>query len=197
MATILWLLLVIFAQGIVIFYPGVFVFWLIMHSQIDRWRKVGKRAFWIASIGWPLTAGPLLYFRREVFATRWTMPPFAQILGVIAFLFAVALFLATSKHMRLRTLVGVAELEPERVRQPILNSGIYSRSRNPIYLAHWLLIVSAALMTGFVANWAGVIVDCVVLPLMIRFEERELLARYGSEFAAYMRRVPRFFPKLR
>jgi protein-S-isoprenylcysteine O-methyltransferase Ste14 len=28
---------------------------------------------------------------------------------------------------------------------------------------------------------------------MVRAEERELLARYGEEYAAYMRRVPRFF----
>jgi protein-S-isoprenylcysteine O-methyltransferase Ste14 len=32
---------------------------------------------------------------------------------------------------------------------------------------------------------------------MIRAEERELLGRYGREFADYMRRVPRFFPNLR
>ena len=51
-------------------------------------------------------------------------------------------------------------------------------------------------MIGFVANWIGFALDCIFLPFLIRAEERELLARYGSEFAAYMTRVPRFFPQL-
>jgi protein-S-isoprenylcysteine O-methyltransferase Ste14 len=31
------------------------------------------------------------------------------------------------------------------------------------------------------------------MPLMVRVEERELLDRLGEPYAAYLRRVPRFF----
>ena len=94
-------------------------------------------------------------------------------------------------------MVGFPELKPKQNPQPILNSGIYSQTRNPLYLAHWLLVLSAAAVTNFAANWALFVLDCLVLPLLIRTEERELLARYGSDYAGYMQRVPRFFPRLR
>ena len=180
-----------------ILYPGVLVFWLVMHTKIERWRRVGKRAYWIASAGWPATALPLLYFRSSIFSVQWSRPVWLQLGGVAAFIAAVALALEASKVMTWRTLVGLPELEPQKNRQPVLSSGIYTRTRNPIYLAHWLVIFSAAAVTGLAANWIFFALDCGLLPLMIFAEERELLSRYGQEFRAYMRRTPRFFPKLR
>jgi protein-S-isoprenylcysteine O-methyltransferase Ste14 len=116
--------------------------------------------------------------------------------GVAAFVAALVVGGLASRVMPARTLVGVAELEPQRVRQPILKTGIYSRTRNPIYLAHWLLIFSMAALSGFAASWILFAVDCLIIPLMILSEERELRARYGQEFKTYMSHVPRFFPKL-
>ena len=201
MATILWLLPVTFAQGIAIFYPGVLVFWLIMHNNIRRLRAFGTRAYWVAAMAWLVTSGPLLFFRREIFSVRWMMSGAVNgvfiACGIIASLFAVALYSQAAKQIPLRTMIGLPEIDPHKNRQPVLNSGIYSKTRNPIYLAHWLLVFSAAALAHFAANWVLFALDCIVLPLLIRAEERELLARYGSEFAAYMRRVPRFFPQLR
>ena len=94
----------------------------------------------------------------------------------------------------MRTMVGFPEIEPQKNKQPILNSGIYSKTRNPLYFGHWLLVFSAAALSNFAANWVLFGLDCVILPLVIRFEERELLTRYGANYAAYMRRVPRFYP---
>ncbi len=50
-------------------------------------------------------------------------------------------------------------------------------------------------IVGSVANWVLFFIDCIVLPLMIRAEERELLNRCGNEFVDYMSRAPRF-PKM-
>src|SRR5438552_1167539 len=92
MATILCLLRSIFAQGIVVFYPGVFVFWLIVHNNIERLRAWGTRAYWVAAIAWLATSGPLLLFRREIFSVRWVMrQPFA---GLVAAIGAAAFALA-------------------------------------------------------------------------------------------------------
>ena len=185
------------AQWLVFFYPGVLIFWLIMHCNIDRWRKIGKRAYWLASIGWPMTAGPLIYFRTELFPASWSMPPIPLVLaGVFGLLLTFVVAKRAGSRISLRTLVGLPELEPDKNTQPLIDTGIYSRTRNPVYLAHWLILFGAAAITGYRANWVLFALDCVVLPVMIRTEERELLHRYGPQFAAYMRRVPRFFPKL-
>ncbi len=52
---------------------------------------------------------------------------------------------------------------------------------------------AAAAWSGYAASWILLVADSIVLPVMVRVEERELLDRYGKEFADYMRRVPRFF----
>src|SRR5262249_26567105 len=96
MPTTLWLLPSIFAQWIVIFYPGVLVFWLVVHTNIDRLRAVGPRAYWVvAAAAWIATAGPLLLFRRRIFSIRLLMPglvvAISVVLGAFALLAAVAL----------------------------------------------------------------------------------------------------------
>ena len=207
MPAILWFILVSYIWRpfqpigplLVLLYPGVLVFWLIMHGGIKRWRKLGKRAFWIASLGWPLTAIPLIYFREQVFGPPVYVSAQESMLmllvGTITLFIAIVIAWLAGKAIPLRTLVGLPELEPQKNVQPLLNTGIYARTRNPVYLVHWLLVFSAAAIVGSAANWVLFLIDCVALPLMIRTEERELLDRYGNEFAHYMRSVPRFFPK--
>jgi protein-S-isoprenylcysteine O-methyltransferase Ste14 len=201
MTTIARLLAESFPQLVVIFYPGVFVYWFIVHNNIERLRAFGSRAFWVAAFAWAITAGPLLIFRRKIFSVRWIPPqPLAAVLlgaGIGAFIVALAIFGKARQQITDRTMVGFPEIEPQKNKQPLLNSGIYARTRNPIYLAHLLLVFSAAAISGFAANWTMFVLDCFVLPLLIRAEERELLTRYGNEFTEYMRRVPRFFPQLR
>jgi protein-S-isoprenylcysteine O-methyltransferase Ste14 len=190
----------VFAQIVVIFYPGVFVFWLIVHSSVHHLRRWHIRAEWVAIFAWLITAVPLLMLRARLFSVRWSIPrPLSTILasaGILTFILAVAIFITASRQMPWRTLVGLPEFEPDKNRQPVLRSGIYARTRNPIYLGHWLLVFSAAALTNYAANWVGFVLDCIVLPLLIRAEERELLARYGRDFAEYMQRVPRFFPSM-
>ncbi len=194
MATILWLGIAFIAQGLVIVYPGVLIFWFIMHTRIDRWRKVGRKAYWIGAIGWPITVIPLWWYRERMFS--WVIDPgFLFWVGLFAFFLSMRYFRSASFQIPMRTLVGLPELEPQKIKQPLLQSGIYSRTRNPIYLAHWLLIFAAAAMTGYVASWIFFALDSIVLPFMIYTEQNELRMRYGSEYEEYAGRTPPFFPK--
>jgi protein-S-isoprenylcysteine O-methyltransferase Ste14 len=171
------------------------LFWLVIHSNIEHWRKVGKRAYWIAGLAWPVLTLPLLYFREELVSVSFDVHAWNVVLGAVAILFAIRIGSQAARIMPRRTLVGLSELEPLKNVQPLLRSGIYSRTRNPVYLTHWLVILGFAAWSGYAANWALFALDSVFLPLMIRAEERELSQRYGTEFEAYMRAVPRFFPK--
>lgn len=99
-------------------------------------------------------------------------------------------------------LAGLAHFRRARTtvnpRQPgqaarIVTSGIYRRSRNPMYLG--MLLVLAACVAGF-----GSAASLLVLPafvawltrFQIRPEERALSARFPDEFAAYCREVRRW-----
>jgi protein-S-isoprenylcysteine O-methyltransferase Ste14 len=175
-------------------YPPVLVFWLVIHSKIDRWRRVGIKAYWIGGLAWPAISIPILYYREALFAVRWTPPVWLIVAGILAFVLGVMVAVQASRVIPKKTLVGLPELKPATNKQPLMNTGIYGRTRNPIYLAHSLFIFAMAAMTGFAASWALLAIDAIVLPLMIRAEEKELLKRYGSEYREYMARIPRLFP---
>ena len=117
------------------------------------------------------------------------------VIGGVSLLAAVRTFSLAGRVISRRTLLGLVELEPQLNPQPVMQTGIYSKTRNPVYLAHWLLILGAAAISGFAANWFLVAAEILLLAVLIRTEEKELLSRYGSEYANYMRRVPRFFPR--
>ncbi len=79
----------------------------------------------------------------------------------------------------------------------LCTSGPYARTRNPLYLG------SALLAAGFIVAgrswWAGAIVGtyfALFYYAVIRNEESDLHARYGSAFEDYAARVPLFFPRL-
>ena len=192
MSTIFSFILLGATQLLVIVYPPVLVFWLLLHSTIRHWRRMGIGASWIACLVWPLMGIPGFYFWNEIFAVRWPSPWWMQVLGAGILASGIALFRAAMRVIPGKTLVGVPELDPAHNVQPVLDTGIYARTRNPIYLAHALFILSAALLSGYAANWALLLLDMLVMPLMVRTEERELLDRLGAPYAAYLRRVPRF-----
>ena len=172
MPTMLCLIKDFVAQLIVIFYPGVLVFWLIFHNNIERLRKFGTRGYWVAAFAWTITAGPLLIFRHEVFSVRWAPPetatPILFGIGVIAFFVAIGVLYQASHHISLRTMVGLPEMNPQQNRQALLEAGIYSKTRNPIYFAHWLVVFSSAAVSNFAANWIMFALEAVALPLLIR-----------------------------
>jgi protein-S-isoprenylcysteine O-methyltransferase Ste14 len=61
------------------------------------------------------------------------------------------------------------------------------------------MIVSTAgacLLAARPALWCLAAAWALAVALMIRAEERELLARFGSAYAAYRRRVPAVFPRV-
>ena len=195
MTTILSSLIDIFAQAFVVLYPPVLAFWLIIHSNIEYWRTVGKRAYGAALLAWPAISLPILYARATLFSRRWPTPWWIVAIGVLSLCLAARTLSLAWRVIPTRTLVGLPEIEPRKNIQPLLETGIYARTRNPVYVAHFLLIVSAAALSGFAANWALVALDTLLLPVMVRTEERELEHRYGAIYAGYMRRVPRFLPK--
>lgn len=195
MPTILWSVIAFLAQSLGFLYPPIIVFWLIIHSNIDYWRKAGKRrAYWTACMAWPVTGLPFLYFRNSLFASRLQTHWWTVAMGSIALILALRMYSRAAQTISLRTLVGHPELDPEKNRQPMLNTGIYAQTRNPVYFSHWLILLAAAGLSGYAANWVLFAADSIFLPLMIRAEEKELLRRYGHEFESYMRMVPRFFP---
>ena len=84
-----------------------------------------------------------------------------------------------------------------RKNEELATSGIYSVTRNPLYLG------SAILAAGFIiaghSLWAGLLVGvyfCVFYYAVMRNEEEELRAKFGASFEKYAAGVPLFFPNI-
>ncbi len=84
-----------------------------------------------------------------------------------------------------------------RKNQELATAGIYSRTRNPLYLG------SAIMAAGFIiaghSLWAGLLVVvyfAVFYYAVIRNEEEELRDCFGAAFEDYAARVPLFFPNI-
>jgi protein-S-isoprenylcysteine O-methyltransferase Ste14 len=116
-------------------------------------------------------------------------PAVATPLGVVIILFAIALGISAVKEMQ-------AANTPFEVNKPsteIVASGVFQRSRNPIYLGMLLLYTGIAIL----ANSLGILV--LVLPLaivlqkgVIEREEAYLEQKFGDKYLRYKAKVRRW-----
>ncbi|MCX6832254.1 MAG: isoprenylcysteine carboxylmethyltransferase family protein [candidate division Zixibacteria bacterium] len=111
------------------------------------------------------------------------------VLGPIIVAFAVRSHRAINHSVRVK--VGPSP-DPEK---KLVDCGIYTRVRHPMYFAAILLLLGAAVWRGsFVAlGYVGLAV--VFLYFKASYEERLLLQTY-SDYPAYMKRTGRLLPRL-
>jgi protein-S-isoprenylcysteine O-methyltransferase Ste14 len=76
-------------------------------------------------------------------------------------------------------------------------SGIYSKTRNPVYLAFMLIIAGIALLTRELLALAWALVSVAVLYYLAKKEENDLEKAFGDEYLKYKKRVPMFLPRFR
>lgn len=75
---------------------------------------------------------------------------------------------------------------------PLLESGWFRFSRNPVYVATWIGLAGWAIMFPIAAVLAALAVWAVFYLFAIFLEERSLEQTHGSEFAGYKTRTARF-----
>lgn len=103
---------------------------------------------------------------------------------------AVIALAAFGAFWRARTTIN--PLKPERA-SVLVTHGIYRFTRNPMYLSLLLLLISYASQLWSWEAFAGPIVYVAyVTRFQIIPEEKILESKFGSEFAAYKRKVRRW-----
>lgn len=79
----------------------------------------------------------------------------------------------------------------------IVTGGPYSMTRNPLYVFSTLAAAGVGAQTGSIVVTIGFAVLCALaFHIVILREERHLASLFGAEYAAYVDRVPRFFPSI-
>jgi protein-S-isoprenylcysteine O-methyltransferase Ste14 len=67
----------------------------------------------------------------------------------------------------------------------LVTTGIYSRTRNPVYLAFMLIIVGIAFLFPGLLTLMWLVVSIMVLYGLAKLEERDLENVYGNEYLDY------------
>lgn len=79
----------------------------------------------------------------------------------------------------------------------LMQDGPYSVVRNPLYLSNFLGAVGFGLSTeNLVATVIILVVFTTFYPFVVRREEKQLATQFADAFADYVRRVPRWWPRL-
>ena len=80
----------------------------------------------------------------------------------------------------------------------LVTSGPYRWIRHPMYLGGLMLLVAYVLLT---ASWVMavlvVVASVAIVPVRIRREEANLIAKFGNDYRDYMKHTGRCFPRLR
>lgn len=117
------------------------------------------------------------------------------LIGAIFILAGVLLYAKGRHEFSPLQLSGRHELEPNRHEQRLVVTGIREHVRHPIYLGHLCEMFGWSIGTGLVVCWALSAFAIITGAIMIRAEERELVARFGDSYREYQKRVPPLIPR--
>jgi protein-S-isoprenylcysteine O-methyltransferase Ste14 len=119
------------------------------------------------------------------------MPSFRAVMAAGRLLLVIAFVLGASAMLQMRR--HRTTVEPGHLPSSLVTSGIFGRTRNPIYLAMVIFVLAVALMTNGAWFVVAAIVVCGLLDrIVIASEERMIGEAFGEEYAAYRQRVRRW-----
>lgn len=103
--------------------------------------------------------------------------------------FAVALYLFKASHGEI--------FDKKRETLSVVNTGIYSRLRHPMYSATIMFLLGVVVLSLSIPALIVWLLFLFFYYMIARFEERLLVEMLGSEYEKYMQAVPMFIPRFR
>jgi len=177
--------------------PTAVCYWVMVHSLISFWRRIG------AALTYCITAPVLCALIFGIFSNRGRLLAqsygannFLILIGEMLILTDVWLFLLVTKHLPLRTFIGLPELDPKGHPTKLITEGIFSRIRHPRYAQVLVMIFSCSLIVNYPATYILFALSLAGFYLVAWLEERELANRFGQEYLEYREAVPMFIPRL-
>jgi protein-S-isoprenylcysteine O-methyltransferase Ste14 len=92
---------------------------------------------------------------------------------------------------------GLAIVFGEKREKPeVIRKGVFGRVRHPVYLGELLLYLALLMFSLSLAAAGIMLLACLFLHFISRYEEKLLMRRFGGEYEAYMKDVPMWIPRL-
>jgi protein-S-isoprenylcysteine O-methyltransferase Ste14 len=170
-------------------------FWLMIHTRADYWRSRGKSPYRILipvwMIMWASAAALTAPWRHiQLYDNSFTWIPAAAL-----FVAGLWLYKKSGANFSAKQLGGLPELRPNHPETRLVTTGIRSRIRHPVYLAHLCEMLAWSIGTGLAVCFALTAFALLTGAIMIRKEDVELEARFGEDFRSYRKQVPAVIPR--
>jgi protein-S-isoprenylcysteine O-methyltransferase Ste14 len=111
----------------------------------------------------------------------------AAVIAVVCLAFTIRCWMQMGKDWR---------MEASRDNTKLITDGLFSRIRHPIYAFSVLLMLCSAVILPSVPMLVVAAIHVVLMNLKAHNEERHLLQSHGENYARYIARTGRFFPRL-
>ena len=98
------------------------------------------------------------------------------------------LYLVAKSH---KAVFGEAHVQPK-----LLDSGVYSWVRHPMYLGILMCCLAFFFASPSLLSIGILLAFFIIYNKMTTYEEKSLTQILGEEYIAYQKRVPKWFPKL-
>jgi protein-S-isoprenylcysteine O-methyltransferase Ste14 len=181
----------------VIVLPPELLFWLVIHPWARGWKRLGPIRTYLTVLPPVVAFGAVLFRVRgrllgADLGMNWSLISIALVLyGVMTWQ------LQYWRQLSIPTLIGIPELSrAEHRKGKLLKDGVYRAVRHPRYLSAGIGIVANALIINYVGMYVLILLLFPAGFVMLMFEERELVDRFGEEYRQYQREVPQLLPRL-
>ena len=132
------------------------------------------------------------WHRMILYATPWGWPFAIPLFAIGIFLYSKSGGSFSAKHLG-----GLPEVHGGHPGQQLVTTGIRSRVRHPVYLAHLCEMLAWSIGTGLVVCWGLTAFAVFTGTVMIQMEDKELEQRFGEAFRNYRNSVPAVLPRVR
>jgi protein-S-isoprenylcysteine O-methyltransferase Ste14 len=178
-------------------YSTIPAFWLMIHPFAERWRGRQRSPYrtviplWI--LMWVIMAVATFPWRTVLLYSHGL----AWVVSGLLFITGIELYIRSRVEFSPAQLGGVPEIRASHPDQRLVTSGIRSRVRHPVYVAHLCEMLAWSIGTGLAVCFGLTGFAIITGGVMIRLEEAELEKRFGEPYRQYRERVPAIVPRLR
>lgn len=164
-------------------------------EKLDRWQEGVVILFGLRLSGLPWFVGGIVWMidSRRMAWVAMPIPVWVRWVGVFVTICSGCL-MAWAFHNLGKNLTDTVVTRRDHT---FVTSGPYRYVRHPFYLSFALGVLGGGLV---MANWFILLAGFVPFGFMVartRIEEAKLVERFGVDYQNYMRRVGRFFPRIR
>lgn len=136
-----------------------------------------------------LLLGGIIQWFHPLYIFSFDYLVYSRIAGVL--IIAGGLGIILTAHLKMKK--ARTNIEPWKPTNAILSDGIYSYSRNPVYLAMVLIFCGVKLIVNSVWLLPALVLVLIVIHFgVILREEKYLERKFGEEYLGYKKRVRRW-----